>query len=90
LPKRRAPSKPPYPETLKAQGVEADVPVLVTLDDGGRVTAVKILKSSAYPEFDEAARRAALAEQFEPATRDGAPIPYTLSFTYRFRLEDDQ
>ena len=26
------------------------------------------------------------AELFEPATKDGVPVPYTLSFTYRFRL----
>jgi periplasmic protein TonB len=88
LPTRRHPKNPPYPSTLKSQGIEGDVPVLVSIDATGKVTAVKILKPSAYPEFNEAARLAALAEEFEPATRDGAPIPYPLSFTYRFRLED--
>jgi protein TonB len=89
MPRRRAPSKPPYPETLKAQGIEADVPVMVSLAASGRVTSVKVVKPSPYPEFNEAARRAAAAEEFEPATRDGVPIPYTLSFTYRFRLEEE-
>jgi hypothetical protein len=28
-----------------------------------------------------------MAEKFEPAMRDGKPIPYTLSYTYRFTLE---
>jgi protein TonB len=88
LPRRRASRNPPYPETLKAQGIEADVPVMVTLDATGRVTKVKVLRPSPYPEFNEAARKAAAAEEFDPATRDGVPIPYTLSFTYRFRLED--
>jgi TonB family protein len=88
LPKRKQPSKPDYPETLKAQGIEADVPVLVDIDVEGRVTAVKILRSSGYPQFDEAARQAALSEVFEPARKDGVAVPYQISFTYRFRLED--
>ena len=88
LPRRKKPAVPDYPPALKAQGIEADVPVMVSLDATGAVTAVKILKSSGHPELDEAARKAALAESFEPATRDGVAIPYTLSYTYRFRLED--
>jgi len=87
-PRRKSPSKPPYPETLKSQGLEADVTVMVSLDASGKVIAVKIIRESPYPEFNEAARKAAQAEEFEPATRDGLPIPFTLSFTYRFRLED--
>lgn len=88
MPKRRHPKEPPFPETLKSQGIEGDVTVLVSLDTTGKVTSVKLIKESTYPEFNEAARAAALAEEFEPATRDGDPMPFTLSFTYRFRLED--
>lgn len=87
LPKRKRPAKPPYPEVLRTQGIEASVTVIVTLDATGKVTSVKIIKSGGFPEFDEAARKTALAEQFEPAMRDGNPIPYTLSYTYRFTLE---
>jgi protein TonB len=89
LPKRKRKVEPPYPEKFKAQGIEAAVTVMVSLDPGGKVKSVKIIKSSGYKEFDEAARKTALAEEFEPAKRDGTPIPYTLSFTYRFRLEDN-
>ena len=88
LPKRKKPIEPPYPPELQQQGIEASVTVLVSLDDTGKVTSVKIIKSSGYPEFDESARKTALAESFSPATRNGAPIPYTLSYTYRFRLEE--
>jgi TonB family protein len=88
LPKRKAERKPRYPEVLKSQGIEADVTVMLSLDATGKVSRVKIVTPSPYPEFNEAARAAALAEQFEPATRDGVAIPYALSFTYRFRLED--
>jgi TonB family protein len=88
LPKRKQERKPHYPEVLKSQGIEADVTVMLSLDATGKVSRVKIVTPSPHPEFNEAARTAALAEQFEPATRDGVAIPYTLSFTYRFRLED--
>jgi TonB family protein len=81
-------AKPPYPKTLETQGIEADVKVMIGIDAAGNVTSVKILNEAPYPEFNEAARRAALAQKFEPATRDETPIATTLSFTYRFRLED--
>ena len=87
MPERRRPSTPPYPETLKSQGIEADVTVLVRLDATGAVTAVEIVRSSGHAEFDRAARTAARAESFAPARRAGVAIPYSLSFTYRFRLE---
>jgi len=86
--KRNKPVTPPYPETLKSQGIEANVPVVVSIDEKGKVTEVKLAKSSGFTEFDEAARKAALAEKFEPATRDGVPVASTISYTYRFRLED--
>ncbi len=81
--------KPLYPETLKTQGIEADVKVSLSIDPTGKVTAVKILAASEYPEFNDAARAAAMKAEFEPATRDGEPIPYSLPFTYRFRLEEE-
>jgi protein TonB len=78
-----------YPPTLKIQGVEADVKVSLNIDVTGKVTAVKILTPSTYPEFNDAAKIAGMSEAYEPATRDGVPMPYSLPFTYRFRLEDE-
>jgi TonB family protein len=62
--------------------------VMVSVGADGKVTAVRVLKGSQYPEFDEAARQHALKEEYEPATLNGAPVATTLSFTYKFRLED--
>ena len=81
--------KPPYPPTLKAQGVESDVEVLVFIDATGKVTMVKILHESPYPEFNQAAKQAAQAQQWEPATRNGEPMASTKKYSYRFRLTDD-
>jgi TonB family protein len=52
------------------------------------VTAVKIAKKSPYPELDDSARRAAMADEFEPAMRDGVPVATTLKYDVVFRLTD--
>ena len=82
--------EPEYPDDLKSQGIEADVTVMVSIDADGKVTSVKVIKEAPYPEFNEAARAAALTDEYEPATRDGVPTPYQLSFTVRFRLKDHE
>ncbi len=81
--------KPDFPPTLKAQGIEADVEVLVFIDATGKVTNVKILHESPYPEFNDNAKKAALAQEWEPATRNGEAMPSTKKYSYRFRITDD-
>jgi periplasmic protein TonB len=87
-PKRLKPNRPEFPAALKAQGVEGDVTVRVDIAASGAVTSVTIVRSSGYPAFDEAAKRAAASERFAPAIRDGNPLPFSLSYAYRFRIED--
>jgi protein TonB len=88
-PKPRKTPEPEYPADLKSQGIEADVMVLASIDAEGKVTSVKVIKEAPYPAFNEAARAAVLTYEYEPATRDGVPTTYQLSFTVRFRLKDD-
>jgi protein TonB len=87
-PKRLKPNRPEFPAALKAQGIEGDVTVRVDIDSGGKVTNVTIVRGSGYPAFDDAAKRAAANEQFAPAIRDGKPVSFSLSYSYRFRIED--
>jgi protein TonB len=87
-PKRLRQNDPVYPPTLKAQGIEGDVLLSVSIDAGGRVTGVTIVQSSGHTEFDRAAQQAALEEGFTPALRDGLPVAFTLTYSYRFRIED--
>jgi protein TonB len=87
-PKRLRPNRPAFPPALNAQGIEGDVTVRVDIAASGAVTSVTIVRSSGYPAFDEAARRAAASERFAPAIRDGNPVPFSLSYSYRFRIED--
>ena len=49
---------------------------------------VELVTPSPYEEFNQAARTAAEREQFTPALKDGEPVEYTLTYTYRFRLND--
>lgn len=76
-----------YPRALKEQGIEGNVVVLIRVAADGSVTRVKVIKSSGYPEFDDAATRAATSERFTPATRDGEPVDYSIQYTYRFRIK---
>jgi protein TonB len=87
-PKRLKPNRPEFPAALKAQGIEGDVTVRVDIAASGAVTSVTIVRSSGHPAFDEAAKRAAASERFAPAVRDGNPVPFSLSYSYRFRIED--
>jgi len=87
-PKRLAPSKPAYPAALRAQGIEGDVRVRVTVGADGRVTDVVVVRSSGHAAFDETARKAALAETFAPAVRDGKAVSYSISYSYRFRIDE--
>jgi TonB family protein len=87
-PKRLASEEPQYPKLLKAQGIEGNVAVLIQISETGTVTSVKVVKGSGYPEFDKAAKAAALKARFSPAKRNGAPISYTLKYTYRFRVKE--
>jgi TonB family protein len=87
-PKRLKPNRPAFPPALKAQGVQGDVVVRVDIAASGQVTSVTIVSSSGYPAFDDAAKQAAASERFAPARRDGIAVPFTLSYSYRFRIEE--
>lgn len=87
-PKRMRRNEPAYPPTLKAQGIEGDVMLSVSIDASGQVTSVSIVQSSGQAAFDRAAQQAAKEERFSPALRDGRPVAFTLTYSYRFRIED--
>jgi protein TonB len=81
--------KPEYPPALKAQGIEADVEVLVFFDATGKVTNVKFLHEAPYPEFSVAAKIAAFASEWNPMMRNGEPMASSKKYSYRFRITDE-
>ena len=87
-PKPKSRVKPTYPPTLRAQGIEANVVVEVSIDASGNVTKARLIDGSKYDDMNAQALIAAKKETFSPATRDGVAIPFTITYTIRFRLND--
>lgn len=85
-PKLHESVEPEYPAEAQGQGLSGTVLLLLDVDATGAVTAVTV-KESAGHGFDEAAIAAAKKLVFDPATRDGTPIParipYKMTFTWK-------
>ncbi|MFP2909165.1 TonB-dependent siderophore myxochelin receptor MxcH, partial [Pyxidicoccus sp. 3LFB2] len=74
-----------YPAQAEQERREATVLLRLSLDAQGAVTEAEVLQSASYG-FDEAARDAALRFRFEPAKRNGVPMPSRIAYSYEFRL----
>ncbi len=80
-------AQPVYPPEALAQGLKADVDVKIWIDKEGKVTRAEVPQPVGHG-FDEAAKDAALQLEFEPATRDGKPIPVVIVFRFPFTFTD--
>ncbi|WP_241759354.1 TonB-dependent siderophore myxochelin receptor MxcH [Pyxidicoccus parkwayensis] len=74
-----------YPAQAEHERLEATVVLRLTLDERGAVTATEVMQSAGHG-FDEAARDAVLRFRFEPAKRNGVPVPSRIAYSYEFRL----
>ena len=61
--------------------------MFISISTEGAVENARVVKGSSYPEFNDAALVAARAQRFTPASRNGNAVPYSLKYTYRFRLD---
>ena len=78
--------KPPYPAAKLASEEEATLHLRLTIDQGGRVTAVDPV-GYADREFLETARRYIIAHwRYQPASEAGLAISSTITVTLRFQL----
>ncbi|MDC0716758.1 energy transducer TonB [Nannocystis bainbridge] len=77
--------QPQYTEAARAAGVEGKVRVQLEVKADGSVGAVTVL-ASLHPDLDAAAKVAAKAARFEPATRCGKPVATTLTISIKFTL----
>jgi protein TonB len=75
---------PPYPPRAERRGWAGAVRLAIEVDAAGTVVDVRVVESSGFAVLDEAARAAALAWRYEPATRGGARVAFTLHRTIRF------
>lgn len=70
----RAFTKRFYPEEMQRRGRQATIKLVVAVDEEGRVSNPVIVEGSRWTEFDEAAKKCALALRYEPALQNGVPI----------------
>jgi len=85
-PELTQPATPEYPESKKASAEKASVTLSLTIAATGAVEAATVT-ASAGPELDEAALAAAKKLVFNPATRDGKPIPARIPYRFDFAFE---
>lgn len=86
-PKLSTPVLPVYPEGKKGTGERATVSLVLAIDAEGHVIDVTV-RASGGEAFDEAAVTAAKQLLFEPATKDGVPVPSRIPF--RFELSEPE
>ena len=75
---------PTYPPAALAQGLGADVTLLLDIGAEGHVTHVEV-KTPVGNGFDEAATEAAGAMEFSAAEIDGKPAPIRIEYVLHFR-----
>jgi TonB family protein len=86
-PRLKRPGTPTYPPAAQAQGIAAQVTLLLDIDERGEVTAAALAEAAAPPGlgFEEAALAAAYDLAFEPAEIDGRPVAVQVSYRFKFR-----
>ncbi len=75
----------PYPAEAQAQGLEAQVRLLVTISETGAVSEAQVVEPVGHG-FDEAALEAVRQFVFSPAEVDGVPAPVQVEYLYHFAL----
>lgn len=80
--------KPPYPAASRRMGEEGLVILAVHITETGRVSEIRLKKSSGYPRLDNAAIAAVKQWRYIPAMQGNAPIPFWHTQAIRFSLTD--
>jgi protein TonB len=78
--------RPAYPELAQRRGWTGTVYLELDLDPTGRVTAVRLIKSSGHDLLDRAAIDEAKSWTYTPATLNGRPIAVTVPIPVNFAL----
>lgn len=77
---------PLYPPEALAAGLEGAVELLIKIDAGGKVVRVSVYRSSGLAAFDESALEAVQQWEFEPAHRNGVPVPSQARKLFNFEI----
>jgi TonB family protein len=79
---------PVYPESMRAEGREANVELDATIARDGSVSAVHVVSAQIHPDFAMAAIDAVRQWRFSPTLLNGQPIEVVMTVTVRFSLSD--
>jgi TonB family protein len=74
-----------YPFAARSDGIEAEVPLELVLDEAGRVLDARVVRAAGHG-FDASALAAVRRYRFAPAERDGHAIRVRMPWTVQFRL----
>jgi TonB family protein len=75
-----------YPYALRRAGVTGTAKAVAVIDTRGRVSGVKIV-SADKPEFGRALAAALEGFVFDPALKDGHPVPHLFTYEKKFDLD---
>jgi protein TonB len=78
---------PEYPESMKAEEVEGEVLLAVTIDARGKVVTLEV-KRSDNALFTKAAQAALRRCEFTPGTQNGTPVATTIDIPIKFILDE--
>jgi len=78
--------EPVYPADARDKNIKGSVVLTMVVDRDGNPQDIKIWEAL-YPSMDQAAVEAARQMRFEPALKDGQPVPETLLIEFYFSLE---
>ena len=79
---------PPYPQAVRAIGIEGTVEVALTVLRDGGVGWVEVVRADPRGYFEQAAALGVRQWKFRPATKDGAPVECRMHTRVRFALTD--
>jgi len=80
---------PPYPDAVRATGIEGTVEVALVVLRDGRVGWVRVLRAEPAGYFEQAATEGVRRWRFTPATQDGQPVECRMLTRVRFALTDE-
>jgi protein TonB len=80
--------QPEYPDPARSEGVEGTVLLRVRVDAAGVPVETEVVEGvEEHPELGEAAEKALLQWEFEPATDHGEPVEASVMVPVRFAMD---
>ncbi|MEN6331482.1 MAG: energy transducer TonB [Smithella sp.] len=90
VPRYRSNPRPPYPFQARTRGHEGLVVLTAEVREDGRVSTIRLKRSSGYASLDQSALATVRSWLFEPARRLGMVVASVVEIPVRFSLQDER